>query len=361
MAGEKTEAPTPKRKKEARKKGQIARSPELVKWAGMLVATWLVPLTVRRTATLVSELATRIPAIAADPSADAALSLLGSGLAGVMGAILPLSIGLLAVGVVGNLAQGGLFVSGSLLKPKFNRLNPAKGLKRLFSPQGLWQSAKVLLKVAVLAFVCWGPLFAVTKELVAMGHPSLMVVGRMIAGTSLNIARNLAAAGLALAAFDYFVMRRKHMKQLRMTKQEVKDEHRSAEGDPMVKGQIRQRQVAISRNRMIASVADASVVVVNPVHVAVALKYDPVKGAPRVVAKGRGEVAARIRTEAEKASVPVVRDIPLARAIHGACDLGQEIPADLYEAVARVLAFVFGLGKRPSMGGILSLPGQAFT
>jgi flagellar biosynthetic protein FlhB len=361
MAGEKTEAPTPKKKKEARKKGQIARSPELVKWAGLMVATWLVPLTVRRTSTLVTELATRIPAIAAEPSPEAALSMLGSGLAGVITAILPLALGLLAVGVVGNLAQGGLFVSGSLLKPKFNRLNPAKGIKRLMSPQGLWQSAKVLIKVAVLALVCWGPLFAVTKELVAMGQPSLMAMGRTIAGTSMHVARNLAGAGLVLAAFDYVIMRRKHMKQLRMTKQEVKDEHRQSEGDPMVKGQIRQRQVAISRNRMIAAVGDASVVVVNPVHVAVALKYDPVKGAPRVVAKGKGEVAARIRAEAEKHDVPVVRDIPLARAIHGACDLNQEIPADLYEAVARVLAFVFGLGKRATLGGILSLPGRAFA
>jgi flagellar biosynthesis protein FlhB len=119
-----------------------------------------------------------------------------------------------------------------------------------------------------------------------------------------------------------------------MTKQEVKDEHKQAEGDPHVKGQRRARQLAMSRNRMMAEVGEADVVLVNPTHVAVALRYDPAKGAPRVVAKGAGAMAARIREEADRHRVPMVADVPLARTLHGACELGQEIPAELYAAVA---------------------------
>jgi flagellar biosynthetic protein FlhB len=130
-----------------------------------------------------------------------------------------------------------------------------------------------------------------------------------------------------------------------MTKQEVKDEYRQSEGDPMTRSRIRQRQMEVSRNRMMAAVAVSSVVVVNPTHIAVALEYRPDLGAPRVVAKGQGFIAQRIREEAEKHNVPIVRDVPLARTLHSACKLGQAIPADLYEAVARLLAFVFNLKR----------------
>jgi flagellar biosynthetic protein FlhB len=146
------------------------------------------------------------------------------------------------------------------------------------------------------------------------------------------------------------------MQGMKMTKQEVRDEHRQSEGDPQMKGQIRQRQLAIGRNRMISAVADANVVIVNPTHVAVALRYEPGRGAPRVVAKGRGEVARRIREEAEKHAVPLVRDVPLARSIESSVRLGGEIPADLYEAVARILAFLSQLGDRHQLGGIVQIP-----
>ena len=131
-----------------------------------------------------------------------------------------------------------------------------------------------------------------------------------------------------------------------MSKQEVKDENKSTEGDPLIKSQRRSRQLAMSRNRMIAAISGADVVLLNPTHIAVAIKYEPGKSAPRVVAKGAGTIAARIREEAEAKGVPMVRDIPLARALHAACELGQEIPVELYNAVARVLAFVMQLKAR---------------
>jgi flagellar biosynthetic protein FlhB len=142
------------------------------------------------------------------------------------------------------------------------------------------------------------------------------------------------------------------MAKLRMSQYEIKQEHKQSEGDPHVKGQRRATQMAMSRNRMMSEVADADVLLVNPTHVAVALKYRADQGAPRVVAKGAGEVAAKLRARAEEARVPMVQDIPLARALHASCELGQEVPAQLFTAVARVLAFVLQLDARGVRGGM---------
>jgi flagellar biosynthetic protein FlhB len=160
------------------------------------------------------------------------------------------------------------------------------------------------------------------------------------------------AAGIVLAAADFFVVMRRNRKKTRMSKKEVQDENKNSEGDPLIRSQRRARQMAMSRNRMIAAIGDADVVLVNPTHVAVALKYEPGKSAPRVVAKGAGHVAARIREEAEEKNVPMVQDIPLARALHGACELGDEIPVDFYRAVAGVLAFVMALKARGAAAGM---------
>ncbi|MDY7556718.1 EscU/YscU/HrcU family type III secretion system export apparatus switch protein [Cryobacterium sp. 10C3] len=158
-------------------------------------------------------------------------------------------------------------------------------------------------------------------------------------------------SGLVLAAADVFVVMRRNRKRTRMTKKEVTDENKSSEGDPRIKSQRRSRQLAMSRNRMIASVSTADVVLVNPTHFAVALRYEPGKSAPRVVATGAGVIALRIREQAATDGVPIVRDIPLARALHSACKLGDEIPVELYNAVARVLAFVLALKTRGSARG----------
>jgi flagellar biosynthetic protein FlhB len=146
-----------------------------------------------------------------------------------------------------------------------------------------------------------------------------------------------------------------------MTKQEIKEEHRQSEGDPKIKAAVRERQAQMSRNRMMAAVSTASVVVVNPTHVAVALAYSAERGAPKVIAKGKGEVARRIREEAEKHHIPIVRDVTLARTLEATCKLDQEIPADLYEAVARLLAFVLTLGRRAAAyGAVLPAPAGGF-
>jgi flagellar biosynthesis protein FlhB len=163
--------------------------------------------------------------------------------------------------------------------------------------------------------------------------------------------RVVAVTGLIIAVADYVVVRVKMMKTLRMSKYEITQEYKQAEGDPHMKAHRKGVAIAMSQNRMMSEVAEADVLLVNPTHVAVALKYDPEKGAPRVVAKGAGEVAAKLREIAQEARVPLVQDIPLARALHGSCELGQEVPAELFTAVARVLAFVMHLGARGVKGG----------
>jgi flagellar biosynthetic protein FlhB len=163
--------------------------------------------------------------------------------------------------------------------------------------------------------------------------------------------RVVAGTGLIIAIADYVVVRKKAMKKLKMSKYEIQQEHKNSEGDPHMKSHRRSIALAMSRNRMMTEVAEADVLLVNPTHVAVALKYDPAKGAPRVVAKGSGEVAAKLRERAAEARVPMVQDIPLARALHASCELGQEVPAQLFTAVARVLAFVMHLGARGVKGG----------
>jgi len=183
------------------------------------------------------------------------------------------------------------------------------------------------------------------------GSLSLSALVSIATSTVLNLLRYAAAAGLAMALADYAVVRKRNNKSLKMTKQEIKDEHKSAEGDPQLKGQVRSRQMAMRRNRMMADVPQADVVLVNPTHVAVALRYDPVRGAPRVIAKGADHVAARIRKIAEENRVPMVVDVPLARTLHKTCEVGQEIPPELYQAVATVLAFIMALSRRGSTAG----------
>ena len=211
---------------------------------------------------------------------------------------------------------------------------------------------KALSKTVVVGLV----LLAVIQGLMPVlmsggGLPASALIQAATDGTA-SLVRSAVIAGLILAAADVFVIMRRNRKRTRMTKKEVKDENKSSEGDPMIRGQRRSRQLAMSRNRMMAAIADADVVLVNPTHFAIALKYEPGKSAPRVVAKGAGEIALRIREQAETDRVPIVKDILLTRALHAACELGEEIPVDLYNAVARVLAFVLALRTRGSSKGV---------
>jgi flagellar biosynthetic protein FlhB len=342
---DKTEQPTAKRKREARRDGNLARSPEVVAWTQMLAAGVLLPASFSIGRGSMRQLMNQVGIAVARPDADAAFRLLGSGLRNGLLAVAPLALGMVTIGLIGNFAQTGFAFSGKPLKPKFDRLSPKKGLKRLLSPHSAWEAAKAALKLVVLTAVAWPGVAHLGAALATGGQVPAGQVLSEVTSATMGLLRTVALAGLALAGVDYAFQRRRVRKSVMMTKQEVREEYRQSEGDPMTRQRVRQRQLEMSRNRMMAAVAVSSVVVVNPTHIAVALEYRPELGTPRVVAKGQGFVAQRIREEAEKHHVPIVRDVPLARTLHATCKLGQAIPPALYEAVARLLAFVFSLKR----------------
>jgi flagellar biosynthetic protein FlhB len=352
LAGEKTEKPTEQKKRKARREGTIARSPDLGQWAGMFVASIAIPVVAKNALDRAQALYLRCMGIVTDPDPSKALHLLKTAMQDGAIAVAPLAIALSAVTIVAAAAQGGLRVATKLFKPDFKRLNPFSGLKKMLGPQGLWEGAKSLIKMAVLGFVVYLSLRKLVPALLSSAGLSLEALVDTVSGALIGIIRAAAGAGLVLAVADYGMARRRTNKQLMMTKEEVKEEHKRTEGDPHVKGHIRQRQFEMARHRMMADLEKADVVLVNPTHVAVALRYDPSKGAPRVVAKGQGLIATKIREKATELRIPMVMDVPLARALYKSCELGDEIPAEFFAAVARVLAFVMMMKTKGSAAGL---------
>ncbi len=354
---DKTEKPTAKKLADARKEGQVARSPDVAAWVMLAAATMVVPAAGARISAQVQGLLLLSVAGVQDPTSERAVAMLAKGLRTAVLVSVPLALTTVLVALATGLAQG-MHPATKKLKPKASHLNPFKGLKRMAGPATLWEAAKVLLKTGALGLVLWSVVRRIAPELVSLGSAPLGSTLDTTAGAVLSVIRASVAAGLVMAAADYLVQRRRVAKQLRMTKHDVKQEHKQAEGDATMKGAIRSRQMAMSRNRMMSDLASADVVVVNPTHVAVALRYEPGKGAPTVVAKGKGAVATKIREKATAARVPLVENVPLARALHASCEIGQEIPASLYASVARVLAFVMALRARGAAAGTHRQPGE---
>ncbi|TFC95581.1 EscU/YscU/HrcU family type III secretion system export apparatus switch protein [Cryobacterium sinapicolor] len=345
-SGEKTEQATDKRMREVRSKGQLSKSQDLTAWIGIGAAAAMTPVTIGLAADAGTDQMIRIRSLVANPQPDLAVQMLVDSLAS-MGAILtPMLATVFVVVLVGAVAQGG--VHFKKVAGKYEQFNLVTGLGRTFGGQAVWQGVKALLKTIAVGLVLVLVVQGLAPILMTAGGLPVSVLIGAAGDGAVALVQSAVIAGLVLAAADVFVVMKRNRKRTRMTKKEVTDENKSSEGDPMVKSQRRARQLAMSRNRMIAAVATADVVLVNPTHFAVALRYEPGKSAPRVVATGAGVIAARIREQAESDRVPIVRDIPLTRALHSACKLGDEIPVELYNAVAQVLAFVLALKSRGS-------------
>lgn len=353
--GERTEKATPKRIKKARRDGQVGNTPEVGAWLGLLAASFLVPKVFASVMKTAGATIVQVGSIIENPDTGRAMAIATTAIRGAFTAVLPMALLIALIGIVSVGLQGGIWVAPKLLKPKFSRLNPLSGIKRMFGPQGVWQLVKALLKTSALATVVYLSVRRLIPSVMGSGSLPLKNLVDVSISAALSLLRFAAVAGLVMAAADFAVVRRRNNKQLKMTKQELKEELKSTEGDPRLRGAVRSRQLAMARNRMMADVPTADVVVVNPTHVAVALRYDPERGAPRIVAKGSDHVAARIRAIAEQHRVPMVRDVPLARTLHQTCEIGQEIPPELYKAVATVLAFIMTLKKRGSAAGVHSV------
>jgi flagellar biosynthetic protein FlhB len=352
-SGERTEQATAKRMKEVRQKGKVGSSRDLTGWLGMAAAVLTLPAVLSSATDATTGMVASFRLVAAKPTPAVALDWLGNGLTQIVPILTPMFAAVVIGTVAGAALQGGIHVKQ--FKVSGENFDLVKGVTRIFGIQGLWEGAKALLKTAVLGTVLF---FAIQGLVPMLMTASGMPLSHLVEAAGGAIGALLQAsvlAGIGLALVDLLVVMRRNRKHTRMTKREVRDENKNSEGDPLIRSQRRARQLAMSRNRMIAAVAGADVVLLNPTHVAVALKYEPGKSAPRVVAKGSGEVAAKIRERATATRVPMVQDIPLARALHAACDVGEEIPVELYGAVARVLAFVMSLKSRGASLGVHQL------
>lgn len=355
---QRTEKPTARRKREARREGKVARSQELGGWAGLLAGTYALPALLSNGVSHMAGLEGKLAFAMAHPSPAAAVASLEAGLAQLPAMLAPLLGASLAAAVVVNVAQVGPAASLRRLAPDISRASPLAGLKRLFSPTGGWELAKSVAKLAVVGTMAWRLVEGLAQRFVGAQLTETATIVSAGGRVLLSFVREVALVGMLLAVGDYLYQRRRVMGGLKMTKQEVKEELRRDMGDPQIKGALRRQRVRMSKLRMMAEVGRASVVVVNPTHFAVALRYDRGRDrAPAVVAKGTDALAHRIRARARDAGVPVVEDPPLARALHGACELGDEVPRELYRAVAQLLAFVYGLPPALAGNGVLRKPG----
>lgn len=339
-----TEKGTTKHRKEMREKGTVARSPEIGGWAAFLVVISMLPWMGGLAATRIASFVQDVVGAMAHPDLSVAVAILGEGLMTAAFAAMPILLVGSAIGVAIAIAQVGLRITPKALAFRLSRLSPKNGLHRLFSSQGMWTLAKTLLKISILAFVGFG----IMKHLVqgVLGGATLPLETTILAtiSTVLRLMRVIGAMALVIAAVDYFFQRRSHNQDLRMTKQEIRDERRDSDGNPEVRRALRNKARKLSRMHVMAAVARADVVVTNPTHYAVAIAYDRQKDrAPRVVAKGADFNALAIREHARQCGVVLVENPILARALHSSCEVDDIVPPALYTAVARLLAFVYSL------------------
>lgn len=349
-SGERTEKATPKRLEDSRREGRIQHSRDMPAWLSMAGAALTLPMVIGSGSSAVRTIVLGVQDVIAEPTATHAEAVFLDAFGVLPGILAPLFAAAVVGALVGSLASGGVYLKQ--FKPHFDHFDLVKGAGRLVGRQALWEGAKALLKTGVVGVAVWIAIQGAIPLLSASGALPVSSVVAAASGVVVSILQAAIVAGIVLGAVDVLVVTRRNRQHTMMTKQEIKDEAKSTEGDPYIRQHRRSRQIEISRNRMMAAIAGADVVMLNPTHVAVALKYEPGKSAPRVIAKGAGEVAARIRERATENRVPMVQDIPLARALYSACEIGQEIPEELYSAVARVLAFVMSLKRRGAALGV---------
>lgn len=348
--GEKTEEPTTKKLEDARKEGQVSKSQELTTafslmglflslkiFCGMLGNRLL--LSFSDTYGLISTVGTE------EFNQNTYGRLLNDGIITMLLAILPFIAVAFFIAFVSNVAQVKWKVTGKPLMPKLSKLNPIKGFKKIFSMDKIMELIKAIAKILVIGVI----VYTTMKDKV--GHLQILYQIGNISAAAVYIGDEIINLGIKVSAFfliigfaDLFYQRKKFKKEMRMTKQEVKEEYKQTEGDPQIKGRIRQKMREASQRRMMQQLPEADVVITNPTHFACALKYDKeVNSAPVLIAKGADYIAAKIKEAAREHNIPIVENKPLARMLYYNVDLEQEIPAELYQMTAEVLSYVYNL------------------
>jgi flagellar biosynthetic protein FlhB len=348
---EQTEKATPKRVREARDRGQVPRSPDVggaVVFLAMIVSLHVTFMpTVDAAARSFAVALSHAGSLEPQTFRSALYLFLRAGMSYTL-VIGSAFVAAITLGVLANLMQFGLLFAPGVLKPKFSKLNPISGLKRLFfSPQTLVQLSKNLLKLSAVALIVYLGLKDKLTLMYSLSHMSLRDLMVQTEGVLFAIGINFGIFLLALGLIDFFWERHRLGESLKMTKTEVRDEHRQQEGNPEVRGALKQRQRASARRRMMQSVPRATVVVTNPTHFAVALEWDELKmDAPILTAKGADLMARRIRELAREHDIPIMENPPLARALYDKVELDSPVPPNMYAAVAQIIAFVYKLKNR---------------
>jgi flagellar biosynthetic protein FlhB len=348
-AGDKTEKATPKRRSEARRKGQVARSADLCGAVVLLAALGALTAFGAGIAGGLADSMRGMLTHAARPddvSAQGIGPLLSTAGLAIAAAVTPVALACLLAGLGANVAQVGMRFSPEGLRPDPKRLNPMQGAKNIFGTNALVETVKSVSKVAIVGAIAAATLLPSLTDLAALVGIQPPALGAKIAGGVAGIAWKAGAAYLLIAFADVFWQRHRLEKQLKMGKEEIRREQKEESVSPELRASLRRRQQQMSRGRMMAAVLGADVVVANPTHFAVALRYDGTRPAPIVVAKGRDLIALQIRRVAEENDVPVVENPPLARSLHDAVELDAEIPEHLYRAIAELLAFVYRTARR---------------
>lgn len=350
---QKTEEPTPRKLSEARKKGQIAQSKEVSNFAALFGMTFVVaviaPFMVLHLYGSLAGVIEHAAVVRIDPASTGEI-LLDLTLDALL--VLAPALGLFMVlGLAAGLGQSGFLFTAEPIVPKLEKISPLSGVKRLFSLKSLVEFLKGILKLSIVAAIAYtlvSPELDRAEELLDMDVVDIL---SEIQTLIIRLMIGVLAFMFLVALSDYLYQRFEYMKQMRMSRQEIRDEHRQSEGDPQVKARLRQIRMDRARRRMMAAVPKADVVVTNPTHFAVALQYDTATmAAPTVVAKGSDAVALRIREVASEHDVPIVENPPLARALFAAVEIDQQIPEAHYKAVAQVISYVYRLKGRTVAG-----------
>ena len=347
-ADERTEEATPKKKSDSRKKGQIPRSKD-VGLAITLVATTLV--IVALSGFIVSALKDNVIYFLGDLGTmevtenslkSINLLVISKGLITIMPVVLPIMI----AGVFASLIQSGFLVVKDAIKPSFGKLNPINGFKNMFSKKALVELVKNLIMISIVIYIAYSYISSNFDKIMQVGNLYLPTLGVEVKSLIVGLFVKICILLVVIAIVDYVVQYILFQKEIRMTKQEVKEEYKQMEGDPQIKSKIKQKQREMSQRRMMQSVGDATVVITNPTHLAIAIKYEEGKmEAPKVIAKGADNIALKIKEKALENNVPIIENKPLARLIYDSVEIDGEIPQDMYQAVAEVLAMVFKLDK----------------
>ncbi len=350
MGGEKTEAATPKKLDDARKEGQVAKSREIANGMGLLalfllLKFWVGTMAVQLT-NIFGTFYNKIPDVVTFwhgymPVNDTKIIFMQM-LVQVLIIILPiLALGFL-MAFLCDVAQVGWKPTAKPMQPKLSKLNPLSGFKRIFSVNSLVELLKSIAKIGLIVWICYSYLKDKGQLLFLLYDMPLEQALKLVAGTVTDLGIRVSAVYMIIAFADLIYQRVKFSIDMRMTKQEIKEEYKQSEGDPQIKGRIKQKMREVSQRRMMQNLPQADVVITNPTHYAVAVKYDPeIADAPIVLAKGEDFLAARIKEVAKDHKIEIVENKPLARMLYANVDVGEVVPPELYQAVAEVLAFVY--------------------